>query len=66
MMNILLESNKYYINSRDGRVSKSLTNMMSEVRDSLQAIGVHINNQRHLEKHDSFWEHDYAFPIFNE
>lgn len=69
MLNLLLEANLYYKEKQNNNVNaffNDITNRMSEIRNGLRSILVFIPNDRGEPQIVSFYDYDFAFPVFNK
>lgn len=68
MLNLLLEANLYYKNTKTGRLPRffnTVTTKMENIRDALRKIQICIPNGEEDEPITTFYSHDFVLPEYN-
>lgn len=68
MLHLLLEANLYHRNAKNGRVDRffaTITDKMSAIVQALTNVKVFIPNSQGEEQVNTFFNYDFAFPVFD-
>lgn len=68
MLHLLLEANLYHRNAKNGRVDRffaTVTDKMSAIVQALTNVKVFIPNSQGEEQVNTFFNYDFAFPVFD-